>query len=324
MYIQDQLLSINENANFFLVQILARIAVPFFFVSSSFFFFRKLNYKAGLQDEANLRSLKNFVFRIGKLYLIWTAVYLTLLIFSWITGGFGVVTILRFIRDFFFAGSYYHLWFLPALIFSVCLVYYLARKYKINELFLISFCFYLVGMIINVYQDFLLMIPGVSLIIKLYLDIFVSARNGLFFGFIFTVMGYYFARKETYGDYKQPLINTIVSLVLLMLEAYLILWLGYMRDLTSMYVMLIPLIYFLFMTLMQFTSSKLSKTSIIMRKMSTLIYVSHVYICVLVNKISFLSSNSFIYFLIVCFISCALSYGIVYFSDKYKILRNVY
>lgn len=318
------LLSINENANFFLVQIISRIAVPFFFVSSSFFFFKKLDYGVGLQEEGNINLLKDFILRIGKLYLIWTVVYLSLLIVSWIQGGFGITTIIRFIRDFFFTGSFYHLWFLPAVLFSVAFVYYLARKYKVNEILLISLSFYLIGMIINVYQDFLLMIPGVSFLIKLYLDIFVTARNGLFFGFIFTAMGYYFARKEIVMDFKNATVGAVLSFILLVLEAYIISWLGYMRDLTSMYLMLLPFIFYVFQLLMQFTSLHKNEVGVTLRKMSTLIYVSHVYFCVIISHISFLSANSLIFFILVTICSCGFSYAILYFSKRYRFLRNVY
>ena len=47
------LLDVDATGNFILVQILARLAVPFFFVASGFLFFRKLDFKREYNDYEN-------------------------------------------------------------------------------------------------------------------------------------------------------------------------------------------------------------------------------------------------------------------------------
>ena len=60
------LLDINETANFVLVQIIARIAVPLFFIISGYLFFAKLDNEREWNDYANVTALKHYVFRLGS------------------------------------------------------------------------------------------------------------------------------------------------------------------------------------------------------------------------------------------------------------------
>ncbi len=66
------LLSYGRVANGVLTQILARIAVPFFFFAAGYFFCRKYAV------DGIFRSgyLKKYLLHLGKLYLIWTGVFL--------------------------------------------------------------------------------------------------------------------------------------------------------------------------------------------------------------------------------------------------------
>lgn len=315
------LLSINKEANFFLVQVCARTAVPFFFVASAFFFFKKLDYYLGLKDAYNIQLLKRYLFRIFKLYVVWSCVYLIVSAFTWVQDGFTIKTLFLYIRDFFFTGSYYHLWFLPAIIFSTLVIYYLLHKFSAKELLLVTCTFYFIGMFINVYGDFFNQIPIISNFLSLYLKIFVTARNGLFFGLIYTYMGYFLARKTIPMEWKSPFYRCVICFVLLIGEVYFIRWLGYMNDLTSMYIMLLPFMYYFFLTLMQFTSQKGIP---LLRNASTLIYVSHILFTIIIGKIPFFTSNSLLYFGLVIIFSCLFSFGILILSRKRKFLRVFY
>ena len=73
------LLDVDATGNFILVQILARLAVPFFFVASGFLFFRKLDFKREYNDYENKTQLKHYLWRLCKIYIIWTILYLSLI-----------------------------------------------------------------------------------------------------------------------------------------------------------------------------------------------------------------------------------------------------
>ena len=88
-----------------------------------------------------------------------------------------------------FNGSYYHLWFLPALMLADVIVYCLYKKKGLNFTLLITFILYFVGYLINVYTPIWESIPGVSFFFGFFTKTLSTARNGIFFGpmFIFPI-----------------------------------------------------------------------------------------------------------------------------------------
>lgn len=318
------LLSLNREWNFFLVQILGRIAVPFFFVASAFFFFRKIDSNESLKSEKNLTLLKQYLKRLCKMYLIWSLIYLTIQVPIWIKDGFTIHTFFIYIRDFFFLGSYYHLWFLPGLIVATTIIYFLLLKMKCEKIFIIAFILYIVGMLINVYGDFLMNIPILSTLLNLYLTIFATARNGLFFGCVYVFMGYLFARREFKFNHniKINLALLLLSFILLILEAYMIRYLGYMNDLTSMYITLIPCTYYLFILLLGIKSCE--KANLQIRNSGTLLYFSHCYFAFIMGLIPLIRNNSLIYFSFVLLFSFLFILVYLKLSKKHSILRSIY
>ena len=70
---------ISETFNTYFIQTLCRLAVPFYFVVSGFFFFRKWDPD---EEEANEAHFKRYEWRILKLYLIWSVIYLPYVIWN--------------------------------------------------------------------------------------------------------------------------------------------------------------------------------------------------------------------------------------------------
>ena len=89
----------------------------------------------------------------------------------------------------FFTGSFYHLWFLPALLVAVPVVYICLFKLGLGKTILFGFLLYLIGMAGNVYGGYLMQIPGIQSVYQAYLQVFSTTRNGLFFGVMFGDVG---------------------------------------------------------------------------------------------------------------------------------------
>lgn len=319
------LLDISVTANFFVVQIIDRTAVPFFFVASAFLLFKKMSFAASMDDEANKELLKNYLWRIFKLYLVWTVLYLLITIITWIHGGFDLGSIVRLIRNFFFDGSYYHLWFLPSMIVSTCIVYYLHKKKGILDILKIAAIFYFIGMLVNVYGNGLINVPLIGMVIKAYKAVFVSTRNGLFYGFIYTTIGCLVAEKNFKMDKGSLFVRIVICGILLVIEAFGINMLGFTTDLTSMYLMLVPFSFYSFLYIVNFTSDEATPKYAMMRKLSTLLYVGHIYIVFILGSLP-IHFESLIFYILVCAISFVCSYLILKLSkdDKFKLLRNLY
>ena len=100
-------------------------AVPFFFLVSGYFLFRKMSW----DRKADLQAIREWTFRILKLYLIWTAIYLPFTVYGFLQDGLSLKqSLMLFTRNLFFVGENFMswpLWYLLALIWSGILAYIL-------------------------------------------------------------------------------------------------------------------------------------------------------------------------------------------------------
>ena len=110
------LLSLNGEANYLLTDILARIAVPFFFSVSGWFLVPRL-----LREGR--AALIPFVKKLLLLYGAAVLLYLPLNLYNHTLEESGFALL----RDVLFNGTFYHLWYFPALVLGACLVYGLLR-----------------------------------------------------------------------------------------------------------------------------------------------------------------------------------------------------
>ena len=113
-----------------------RLAVPLFFVISSYIFFTRIR---GTEDKTGM--LKSFVKRAALLYGFWFVLLLPVTLYvrrgSWL--GYGVLLdFLYFLRSLFLGSTFIASWFLSALIISILIVFVLSRKCSSRLIVLIS------------------------------------------------------------------------------------------------------------------------------------------------------------------------------------------
>ncbi len=293
------LIEISEPANFVLVQILARLAVPFFFIASGWLFFQKIDPQKSWKDETNVKALKHYWKRILRIYLVWSALYMPLIVVSWVQGGFHWTSLIRLIRDFLFNGTYYHLWFLPALLLGVPIVYMMYLNIRKQSMLWLSFLLYMAGMAINVYGSVLSQEPFLESVLNVYQSFFVTSRNGLFFAPIYLVLGIYIQDFLTQDFKKQSFVAFTISFVFYAAEAIILQACGIMNDLTCMYAMLLPTTFFLFLLLMQFRLKK-HKMYVVLRNMSLYIYTGHIYFVYVFLNVFHLGNLSVYLLSIIC------------------------
>ncbi len=311
-------IEVNEAFNLFYVQVVARLAVPFFFTASGWLFFRKIDPKRGMRGEENVTALKHYWKRIFKLYLVWSILYLPLLALHWIQGGFDTFTLIRLLRDVLLNGTYYHLWFFPALLLGVPIVYCLYTSWNKRSMLWVCGGLYVIGMLINVYGNVLGSIPFLGSVIHAYESIFVTSRNGLFFAPLYLVLGIY-AQDFIDQPYKrQAGFAFLFAFVAFCIEAWLLVEWGIMHDLTSMYLMLAPTVFFLFIFLLQFHLSQ-KKIYGTLRKMSLLLYVSHIYFIYLFLNV--LHMGNLIVYALSIGCSCVLSLCMINAAKRYPKFR---
>lgn len=84
--------------------IITELAVPFFFIASGFFLFRRHDWELRIAQYAK---------RMFRLYVVWNIVYLPITIFGFIHNGVTLKTaLLQFIRGFFLLGQQFYSWHL--------------------------------------------------------------------------------------------------------------------------------------------------------------------------------------------------------------------
>ena len=143
------LADLNSTADYLVVHVVCRIAVPFFFLASGFFLF-----PAGTDP---LDALPHFLKRSACIYAAAIVLYIPVNLYA---GYFKTEHLLpAMLRDIFFDGTFYHLWYLPAAILGAgfCL-----RRFGIKGAFAVSAVLYLIGLFGDSYYGVAERIPFVK------------------------------------------------------------------------------------------------------------------------------------------------------------------
>ena len=172
------------------INLLARFAVPFFFVISGYFFAKKLKNSDSVWPPT-LDILK----RVGLIWLFFSLLYLLPydVVAAFNDGSSGLAdqfyqNVMNVVKDpvaFLFQGSKDHLWFLVSLGFAIVIVALLVRFCKYYPLIVIgvfSLGLYIFGLLAKAYSE-----------TSLGINIDFNTRNGPFFSTVFFFMGYAFS-----------------------------------------------------------------------------------------------------------------------------------
>ncbi len=169
-------------ADFILTRIFARIAVPFFFMATGYF----LLPSCLLKRSGPSKALWIYMKKLLCLYLAATLLYFPVNIYA---GHLQGRTLLPLLRMFLFEGTFYHLWYLPACILGVLLLFLGSRLLPFGALFAVTVLLYLLGLPGDSYYGFLPEGSAVKGIYDLMLDIFHQTRGGLFYAPLFLAEG---------------------------------------------------------------------------------------------------------------------------------------
>jgi serine/alanine racemase len=327
--------SVSVELNFFIVHVLSRIGVPFFLMATGYFLLSQylsgsllqfgksanlningqaevgqspsLSGSSGKQFElrtcgspVKFGSLLSFVKKTGILYILATVIYLPISIYAghYADGNVAII----FIRNFVFDGVFYHLWYLPAAIIGALLVYALGRRLSLGGVFGIAIILYIFGLLGDSYYGFTLEVTFLTAIYDVMFNIFSFSRNGLFYAPIFLVMGALIQKQEQPEKVKAVAFACAISLILMCVEGMVLHNFEFTRH-DSMYIMLIPCMYFLF----RLVRSHKGQQSRFFRDTSMWIYILHPFFIIVVRGIGrilgltdLLVGNSIIHYLAVC------------------------
>lgn len=209
---------ITDNINFALLQCLCRVAVPFYFVCSGYFLFRKMPI-----DDLNVDFIKSYCYKILRLFATWSLLL--------------------------FFGPTDQLWYLSGTVVAVVLLslcFHFRMKYGV--ICLLSCLLYAIGLLGDSYHGLIPPFAEISVIRALrsiYIRFFETTRNGIFMGSIFVFMGACFSHRKVHLKPSTAAIAFLLSMVCLLIETYLLEF-HHIPIEYNMFVSLLPAVYFLF------------------------------------------------------------------------------
>ncbi len=318
------LLSFNEDISFGFISSIARIAVPFFFMTSGYLFYSKIR-----KQQGNNQYVAKYLYRLILVYLFWSIVYFVYHAYNIYAEDQDIVhSLLIFVQNFFVDGSHFHLWYFPALIFAIALFYLLSRMMPVQMILAISFVFYLIGLFGDSYGGLIEGNSALSGILDGYESIFVSTRNGLFFGLFYVSLGAFMAIKQAAIKPSISAVLCCVSLAGLVIEFYVLNTYTEPVDFNMM-LFLIPSTYFLVHFLLNMKWPDWNLDYRLLRDSSVLIYCTHpLFMIVYPKAFSLLSMNleknySWLYFMITLLSSFVLSFVIIRLRQNEKTSKLV-
>jgi serine/alanine racemase len=307
------LTSVSETSDFLLTRVIARVAVPFFIMVTGYFVASKFFQK----EKVDFSSFHNFVRKTLLLYGVAILIYIPVNLY---TGYFNYqLTIGKLIKDVFFNGTFYHLWYLPAVVLGIYIVYLLSKKFSIYTVLIITSCLYLIGLLGDNYYFIVKNNNTLNGIYSLLFQLFDYTRNGIFFAPVFLCLGI-LVKKKYVEDHEKNIGNSHIlrkavigftlSMLLFIVEG-LYLHFNFESRHDSMFLFLIPSMYYLFLLLLsiKFTANKS------LRPISMVIYIIHPFVIIyvrgfakVIHRESLFIDNSIIHFLSVSILSFMIAY----------------
>lgn len=279
---------ISKDFDFLLTYCAGRVAVPFFFMTTGYFVLGSWRKNGNNAGSKVIRFIKKTLF----LYAVSIVLYLPINFYSGgLPGSAG-----EFIRMLIFDGTFYHLWYFPAVIIGCFVVMMLLKKFPARTVLVITILLYLIGAGGDSYYGIAARIPALEHMYDVIFTVSSYTRNGIFYAPIFLLMGRMLrerkasiektentagtARTDSRTGRKNSTVRDIstgwniaglcISLILMLIEGYLTFSLDLQRH-NSMYLFLPPVMYFLFRLLLSVPGYAPGRT----RDVSMIVYIIH-------------------------------------------------
>lgn len=306
--------SFSPEGDFFLTRVLARIAVPFFFMVTGQFVAGALTAAGGEQNGHQV--LLRYLRKILILYAVSIILYFPVGIYA---GHYQNVTLASILKMILLDGTFYHLWYFPACLLGMVLVYLMSRFLKLCGIIAVSAVLYLVGLLGDSYFGLVQKLPPLEAIYEAFFQICSYTRNGLFFAPLFLALGAWCARNNRRGT-AVHLTILVFSFLLMTAEAFTLRHFSWQRH-DSMYFMLVPVMIALYCLLLCFPGSG-GKTEKRFRSASLWVYILHPAFIIVVRggaKVFHLTpllvDNSLVHYFAVSVLSVCTGFGIAFLTE---------
>ena len=257
-----------------------RLAVPLFFVMSSYFLFSKLD-KVQKSEQKNV--VKNYVKRNCSLYLFWLIVLLPVIISmrKWFLDGQIMESILNFVKGLLFGSTFVASWYISASVIAMLIVFFASKHLSSFQLLIASFVVYATVCLRSSYM-FLLDRNSWFAVVSEHYD---NALNVSYNSFPVAVFWFSVGKCFAENKFKWSALTNIIVLAASMAGLY-VEWFavkhfsGEIKN--DCYFMLIPTVIALF----HYVKNRppvCNDKAVMLRKMSTIIFVTHASVAFVVS-----------------------------------------
>ncbi len=287
--------------DFVLTKIIARLAVPFFFVTSGYFLFK--------DGYPSLNKVKKTCLSLLKYYFLSIIIYLPVMIYNQYFYSKNIL--FEMVKDFVVDGMFYHLWYFPAVIIGIVIIVIFKKYFSTNFVMALAFVLYMIGICGDSYYGFVRDIPVLKDQFAFLFQYMDYTRNGIFFAPLFLMIGVRLSEYQPFLTKKGTVFLAIISFLIMSIEAVVVHMMDAPRH-DAMYLFLPLVTYFLFLLLMRYKGRRYPR----LKTLSLYIYILHPLVIIgvrmfakLLHIQSFLNQQ-FIQFIIVCFLTISLSFVI--------------
>lgn len=221
--------NISEPLSYVTEQVLGRFGVPFFLMTSGFFCMKMIE----ADQKKFIKHMKKVVYyyvALSVLYIVWEKIQQQ-----------QAVGFIGMMKRFFFYGTYYHLWYFPALIFALFFMY-IANKHKIFYVYCIcAGIMYFMFVFTNTWFGVGIQIFPVLETLESHFD-FTYIRSFLGLAVPFTAAGaVIWKTRERWKNLSEKtiIVSLTVSLILYFTESFVVRYFDFARS-TSTAFFLMP------------------------------------------------------------------------------------
>ena len=311
--------SYSHTADFILTRIVARVAVPFFLMTTGYFILGTYC--------CNWHKIRNSIKKVIGIYGIAILIYLPINFYQgkWKEGNL----IRNILCDIFLDGTIYHLWYLPATITGIVILWLLVSKLGKKITFAIVSGLYCFGLLGDSYYGLAQKIPPLNGIFRQWFEISPYTRNGIFFAPLFILLGSMISsEKNIEANEGNQNIRKYMWLSILcfcgMLAEGLTLHGMHLQKHDSMYVFLPGLMYGLFGLLIQKRGShqkSLGRLSLVVYLIHPMVIIGVHFVTQALGVLDFDKKYSFVNYMMISLISVVVAYLIVRFRMQFP-LKN--
>lgn len=275
------------NADFFLVQGVSRVAVPVFFMATGYF------YAGALVRKTRKVAFSGYLYRIVVLYMLWTLLYIPheILVRDFSSASAITKSVAQLGRNLVFCGSYFHLWYFPALVSCLMIHHLLSRFLSHKWILVVAAIFYGLSCLGDSYYEISRIAPF-SAFVDLWRAAFVSTRNLFLNGLLFLMLGIglYGAKDSSKARPFVSLLFSVLFLGLYRIEGYCLESFHISRD-HNVGLFLVPAAYCLFLTAKNWNPNLRTEA---LRGISVVVFCVHPFVMLLIGPLGFSPAMSYL------------------------------